>query len=335
MNLNPTTVAAALQIVGEKLGLDPERDRPEVIDYLNRIRSIWYHSSSRSRLFDDFLECVPIEKLCVVCPSGTCQCASYNGITLPLEMAGPVSAWSGADPMLLRSRWREKSVGRDSYGPGLSLIEIPGSFATTKDITGGETVLKIYASSKRDDGKQITIKGVDCNGKQLTSCIKLIGDGWVDTPVAYRQITRIILPACLTGEVKVVATNNDAELGRFSPKTPLIPEFRRFKILGPCDPCNSHAYIQANRRYRDVYFDEDTVEIGDRLVLEYGASYFKFGENTTDTKELQRAAMDLSAMNTLIKGLSARERGGHVQDGPVTRKSRRTRSARLPGYRGR
>ena len=92
--------------------------------------------------------------------------------------------------------------------------------------------------------------------------------------------------------------------------------------------------VQASRSYADVFFESDVVEIGDRLVLEHGAKYFLYGENTTDTAEIKRAELDLMRMFDLIRGLLARRRGGMIQDGPVTNRNGHRFGRRLPGYGG-
>jgi len=42
--------------------------------------------------------------------------------------------------------------------------------------------------------------------------------------------------------------------------------------------------------------------------------------------------MDRMEMINLIQGMVEREDGGHIQDGPVVLRGRRTTPARLPGY---
>lgn len=329
MNLNPITVAEALPIVADEMGIDLESNRAEALLWLNRIRNLWYFGFTKRKLFDDLLECLPVCCHCVGCMD--CGCEQYRGFTLPAYMSGPVSAWASTEPTTLRSRWFDKFAGRHSGSVEAFLItELNGVFPMENDIFDGTKIL-VASTSSKDDGKEITIQGVDCNGKAQKICMRLEGDGTVTTTVELKLVTNIVLP-CLCGEVILKSEIDGRILSTYDPSTPRVPRFRRFRVDSPCpNPCT--VLVQANRRFRDLFSDDDIVEIGDRLVLEHGASYFRFSRNTTDSKELQRANMDRSEMINLIQGMVEREDGGHIQDGPIVLRGRRTAKPRLPGYR--
>lgn len=332
MNLQPCSVDRALTIIGGVLGLSPEHDREELLDYLNRIRSLWYHTFHRRRLFDDWLECVPTRQLHVDCISCGSDC--YVGFSLPLNMAGPVSAWSEKSPVNLRSRWREKFTGRWAGSASLDMVEQPGEYPVSTEPTG-QFKIRILAGSE-DDGKTVTIKALTCDDCEKTICFELKGDSWVESSVWVKRIISIVLPPRIS-PVTIAAENENGgftDIDTHCPSDPNVPSFRRFKIKSPCHNVCS-VYVQASRRFREIYNDSDVVEIGDRLVLEHGASYFKNAENTIDTKELNRGDRDLAIMNELIGGMIAREQGDSNRDGPVPLRGRRTRKARLPGYTGR
>lgn len=328
MVINPISVAEALEIVADEMGLDVESNREEVLKTLNRIRNLWYSGFSKRRLFDDFVECVPVCNFCEQCID--CGCNIYRGFTLPHYMAGPVTAWASTEPVTLRSRWFDKYAGRHAGSVAAFLLTpINGVFATEFDIHEG-TKISIAATSTADSGKKVVIKGIGCDEKIHTLAATLEGDGTVMSGFEFSSIYSVVLPK-LTGNVIIRSLIDNRVLSTYDPASPMVPIFRRFRIDSPCpDPCT--VMVQANRRYRDVFHDEDIVEIGDRLVIEHGASYFRFSKNTTDTKELQRANMDRVEMINLIAGMMEREDGGHRQDGQIVLRGRRTQRARLPGY---
>jgi hypothetical protein len=327
MNLNPISVAEALPIVADEMGIDLDNGREEALLWLNRIRSLWYHSFQKRALFDDLVECVPLSEQCAPClPCG----GKYTGFTIPHYMSGPVTAWASTEPVVLRSRWFEKYTGRHAGSEAtFQSTPIPGTSPTECDILRG-TRISVTAMSRKDDGKKMIIKGLDCHGDVRTLCATLVGDAAVESEFELSSITSIVLPK-LSGELVLRSEIDGRVLSTYNPAFPTVPEFRRFKADYPCSGLCS-IYVRANRRYRDLYADSDIVEIGDRLVLEHGASSFRFGKNTTDTKELQRAAMDRAEMINLIAGMVQREDGGHAQDGPIAIRGRRTRRATLPGY---
>jgi hypothetical protein len=90
--------------------------------------------------------------------------------------------------------------------------------------------------------------------------------------------------------------------------------------------------VQGTKKFQKVYFDEDTVEVGNQLILEEGTSHFKFKENTSETKELQTAQYHLAEMEKYLKSEIARHRGNSIQDNTPF-KGTRAVGKTLPGYR--
>lgn len=332
MNLNPITTAEALCIIADEMGIDLESNRETALLTLNRIRNLWYSDPAfqRRKLFDDLLECVPLCDLCEQCID--CGCREYRGFTLPEYMAGPVTAWASTEPVTLRSRWFDKFAGRHAGAVSAFLLTpINGQFATEFDIKEG-TKIGLASTTKEDNGKKVIVKGIDCSGaKVISMCATLSGNGTVESDVEFSHVSSVVLPK-LAGDVIIRSMVDGRDLSTYTPTSPMVPQYRRFRIDSPCNNICT-ALVQANRRYRDVFHDTDVVEIGDRLVLEAGASHFRYGKNTTDSKELQRASIDRAEMFNLIRGLVEREEGGHIQDGPIAVRGKRTTKARLPGYR--
>jgi hypothetical protein len=330
--LNPTTVSKALPIVAAKLGIDPKASRGEALTYLNRIRALWYHEFHRLRLFDDLMECVPLQSFRHDCTTG-CQCDCFVGISLPAYMEGPVSAWIDNEPLTLRSRWKAKDVGLAQWGPGLDLIELAGHFPTFADILPASDFLKVTATSMKDEGKKVTVKGRGCKGEPIEIVMSIAGSGTVQSVQSIAVIVSVVLPD-LVGGVTLSELTSGRTLAVYSPSTPNVPNFRRFRLQAGCgSSCLPGVKVQASRAYADVFFDDDVVEIGDRLVLEHGAKYYFYGENTTDRAEMGRAATDRAEMFDKIRGMLARHKGGHLQDGPATNRNGHRYGKKLPGYR--
>jgi hypothetical protein len=334
--LNPTTVSRALPIVAAKLGIDPSTNRGEALTYLNRIRAMWYHEFHRIRLFDDLMECVPLQNFRHDCALD-CQCDCFTGISLPTYMEGPVAAWIDKTPLTLRSRWKAKDVGLATWGPGLDLIELSGTYPTFADISPPSDFIKLISTSTKDNGKKVYIKGRGCNNQPVEIVLTIAGSGSVQSVQSIAIITSVVLPV-LTGGLTMSEVTSHRTLAIYNPATPEVPNFRRFRVQAGC-AANSCCYpgimVQASRTYTDLFFDEDVVEIGERLVLEAGARFYLYGESTTDRAEIARAERDRADMFDKIRGMLARKKGGMIQDGPVTNRNGHRYGKKLPGYKAR
>ena len=85
-------------------------------------------------------------------------------------------------------------------------------------------------------------------------------------------------------------------------------------------------------KFQKIYFDHDIVEVGNDLIIEAAGRYFKYGETTTEAREIQRAALDLQNMEQLLRGEIARHRGNAMQDNSAFKAPRDTVRKALPGY---
>jgi hypothetical protein len=90
--------------------------------------------------------------------------------------------------------------------------------------------------------------------------------------------------------------------------------------------------IQGRRRYRRIWFDSDIVEVGDQLVLEAAGRMFRYGESSTESRDINRSKFDEQTMRDQLLGLISRHRGSAYQDGPVQRRAQATPRKSLPGY---
>jgi hypothetical protein len=111
----------------------------------------------------------------------------------------------------------------------------------------------------------------------------------------------------------------------------VVPAYRRFKVS--TGECPSAVLVQGTKRFRNVWFDHDIVEVGDARVIQAAGRHFKHGDHSTDPKDLRRAQLDLKTLGDELAGVIARNRGKSIQDGNPARGRRITRNTRLPGYR--
>jgi hypothetical protein len=156
-------------------------------------------------------------------------------------------------------------------------------------------------------------------------------DGWAISPVIASKIVGVSLPSGRTGGIKI-ADADGYELSIYAPWE-TVPNYRRMKVPAGCG-CET-VLVQGVKKFQKIYFDHDIVEVGNGLIIEAAGRYFKYGENTTEAKEINRAQFDKSDMAALMKGLIARHRGNSIQDNNPLKGGRTMRKKPLPGYRKR
>lgn len=330
--LNPTTVDRAGPIVAEASGLKWQEDRPEVMRLINKVRAKYYNMYEQFNLFADLNYCMCVTTFRERCGSdcgrrGDVSC--YQGFTLPRDVAAVEAVWSHGIPLTLRSRWRETLVGIGPLGPRVEAFEMAEKFSTERD-PQELTALKIFTEREEDNGLKVTMKVIDGDWKEKTLVFTLISDAWTTVATKVREIREVSLPVGRKGSL-TLAQKDGYELSIYDP-VETVPSYRRFKVASA--NCPTTVKIQCVRRFVEVYFDSDVVEIGDMLVLESGARYFKYMEGTKDVSELNAAEYHLGKMQTELSGLVARHRGNAQQDG-AARQGRPLprRLKNLPGYR--
>ena len=329
IGLQPTTVMQAGPWVASALNLVWPKDRSDVLDYINKIRNLWYNSYAQYKLFDNVVHCICPGSFPLECGRGCgAEATCYQAITLPPDVASVEAAWASGEPLKIRSRWREAQVGIDTQAlPRVEITRMAETFVTERDMKRF-SLLQVYTEREEDNDKKMLVEIVTDDRKTLTLEFKLNGDGWVKSTKWARKILRVILPPDLKGSV-TLAQDNGYELSIYEPSDK-VPHYTRYRIASTC--CPASVLIQGTKKFVDVYFDHDLVEIGDRLIIEAGARYFKFGERSNDPRDLSRAQTDISTMGQLIEGLASRHRGNAVQDQNPFRGSGNTRKSGLPGY---
>lgn len=316
MDLNSTTFLKAAGIIAPQLGLSMPQDRMEVLLYVNKYRNLLYDMYADVKLFDDYKVCLPIQRFTQNCVG---VCSDYFGVTIPDNMAGVVAAWEYDQPLTLRSRWREVFTGLHSgSSPHTELVEMPET-SPTERVLNAPSILRVFTHTTEDDGKIATVYGKDTNGAPKVAKFKLTFDAFVNSDFVFTEISEVVLPdLCGTIELR---DEGDCTLSVYYPHEH-IPKYRRYKLNAPCG--TPSLLIQGTRRYQDLAQDTDVVEVGDRLIIEAAGRYFRYSEETTDAKDINRAEYDLKTLKDLLSGIISRHRGRSKQDGsPFHRVNRR------------
>lgn len=320
--INPTIIANAGPIMAKAMGFDWEKDRRECVEYINKFRLLCYTLYEQFKLFDDTFHCICVSTF-------TSECSEpYQGFTLPSDVLGAEVVWSCGVPLKIRSRWRESHTGIGVNQLGrIEAVLLAESFATERDIKK-VTKIKIFTEHENDNGKKVYLEVIDASGKQRRVAFTLISDGFAVSPTKVRKILSVSLPVGRCGSLKLMQEDG-YELSEYTPWE-TVPTYQRMKIKSLTHP--STVILQGTKRFVNIYFDHDIVEIGNALIIEAAGKYFKYGESTTDAKELQTAEFHLAKMKSYLVGEIARHRGHAVQDGSPFKGPKNNPRKTLPGY---
>ena len=308
------------------LDLSWEADKLRVVEMLNRFRLLLYTNYEKFKLFDNVFHCICITTFKQNCVG---DCDEYQGFTLPDDVEGVEAVYSYGVPMKLRSRWRESHTGLGVSSSGrIEAIAMPDPFATERDLQE-VTKIKIYTENDNDNGKKVYIHVVDSTGRNRRLCFTLIGNGFAVSSVRVKKILSVSLPAGREGSL-LLTQSDGYELSAYDPWE-TVPSYRRFRVN--TQNCPSAVLVQGTKRFRKIYFDHDIVEVGNQLIIEEAAEYFKYTRGTTDQAEIKTGEYHLGKMKDYLVGEIARNRGNSIQDSSPFKGARITKTKTLPGYR--
>lgn len=308
------------------LDLSWKDDKLRVVDMINKYRSLLYTDYEKFKLFDNVFHCICITNFKQACVG---DCDSYQGFSLPEDVLGVEAVFSYGAPMKLRSRWRESHTGIGVSSTGrIETVEMAETFATERDLQE-ITKIKIFTENDNDNGKKVYIDVVDGSDRNRRLCFTLIGNGFAVSTTKIKKILSVSLPAGREGSL-ILAQSDGYELSAYDPWE-VVPSYRRFRVN--TQHCPSTVLIQGTKRFRNIYFDHDIVEVGNRLVIEEAAKFFKYTDGTKDQAEIKTGEYHLSKMKAYLVGEIARNRGNSIQDSSPFKGARITRSKKLPGYR--
>lgn len=321
--MSPLQVADAGPIMAKAMGFSWDQDRREVIDYLNKYRLLLSSEYDKFKLFDDTFHCICVNTFKSEC--GEC----YQGFTLPPDVLGAEAVYSYGLPLTLRSRWRESHTGQGVKSLGrVEAVLMAESFATERDLTK-ITKVKIYTEDEKDNGKKVYLEVIDASNKQRRIAFTLLFDGFAVSPVKVRKILSVSMPSGRSGSLKLMQEDG-YELSEYTPWE-TVPVYRRMKVNS--QKCPSTVLLQGTRKFINIYFEHDIVEVGNALIIESAGKFFKYGETTTDQKELQTAEYHKNKMDGYLRSEIARHRGNAIQDGsPFKGAQKLTADKTLAGY---
>lgn len=327
MNYAPesTTVSQAGAIMAKPLGLEWPRDRVQIVEKINDMRIEIRNRFPDASVFREVAYAVPVFQMSDVT-------GSYPGFTLPSDMASISAAWIDKQQTVLRSRWREKHTGiLSSSAFETQVIPMMATSATEADPSRPAKRLQMRPCLECDNGKQVEVQARVEGGKLKNLTFTLDSETWKTTTSAVESIERVVLPPDLEGPVTLRELGGRV-LSKYEPGMH-VPAYQRHKIAEPCGP--DTIIIKGPKIFKNIYLDNDIVEIGDRAVLRHAANYLRYSENTTDTSDLRRANFDEAKMIEHVNGALARLDGEQTQD-TATPRPRITRPRnRLSSYRKR
>lgn len=323
VGLSPIQLADAGPVMAEAMGFDWSKDRLEVLKYVNKFRELLFTSYDKLRLFDDVFHCICVSTFATECGD------SYQGFTLPPDILGAEAVFSYGSPLSIRSRWRESHTGIGVSQLGrVEAVLMAERFATERDLNK-ITKIKIFTANEKDNGKVVHIEVIDASQRQKRIAFTLVGDGFAVSPVKVRKILSVSMPSGRSGSLRLMQEDG-YELSEYTPWE-TVPAYQRMKVKTSC--CPSVVVVQGNKKFVKIYFDHDIVEVGNSLVIEEAGKFFKYGETTTDQKEITTAEYHKGKMDAYLRGEVARHRGNAIQDAsPFKGAKKLTANKTLAGY---
>jgi len=316
--LSPITLLEAGPIMADAMDLSWTDDRLKVLGYVNKYRNLLHTLYDDFKLFDNIFHCIAVTEFPQICAD--CCHPTYRGVTLPNDILAVEAVYSYGHPLTIRSRWRESHTGIGIGRNRVETILMPEQFATERELTA-VTRIKIFTEHEDDAGKHVYVEAIDSCGKPTKVCFKLIGNGFAVSRQKIKKILSVSLPADRKGSL-ILSQIDNYDLSIYDPWES-VPSYRRLKLPA----CTNVVLIQGAKKFRKIYFDHDIVEVGDALVIESAAKYFKYGDKGLDAKEINRAKSDLADMGKFLSGLMSRHTGKAIQDGspfrgrPITKNS--------------
>lgn len=319
--LDPIHLSEAGPIMAEAMDLSWTDDKVRVLGYVNKYRNLLYTLYDEFKLFDNIFHCICVTEFPQVC--STCCHPTYRGVTLPNDILAPEAVYAYNRPLTIRSRWREShvGVGVSSYPKAESLL-MAEQFPTERDLNS-ITRIKIFTEHEDDADKHVYVEAIDSCGKHTKICFKLIGNGFAISKQKVKKILSVSLPPERKGSL-ILSQSDNYDLSVYDPWE-TVPMYKRLKLPDNCK--NYTVLVQGTKKFRKIYFNSDIVEVGDALIIESAAKYFKYGDKGTDAKEINRANLDLQNMGMFLKSLMSRHTGKAIQDGspfkgrPITKNS--------------
>ena len=325
MNLTQTTVIQAAHNMAKPLGLSYPQDREEIVEAINLFRNLLYNKYPNFHLFDNAHACLKLCKIPLSCVD-VCDCESdfFWGATIPPNFASVTAAWRYNKPVNTYSRWQEVHRGifsENSVACGVYPTDITSCTFRQQTKT---SVLSFYAESEADNGKVVVLSVEDENGSLKKLTLELVGNGVVKTPIRVRKILSVVLPSGRAGDV-TISQEDDYELSIYSPQES-TPIYETIKVVVPeqCKCDGGSIFIKGAKKFHEVFYDSDIVEVGDKILLDLAATYIRY-RKSKDRDEMILSDRALADLYINIDGAIQRHRGNQKRDtirfSPINRKN--------------
>lgn len=316
-----TTLAQALVWLQQPSGRTVEDNRPELVRLANRIRAEIYAIYDKIQWANDEEEMLQVQEFCRMAEG------RFRGITVPSHIENIEQAFYNGRTIKIYSRWREGRT-EAQFTSNFELREMNATSPLQLDpLECGEwTTLLFMAEEEADKNKELAIDLTSLTDGETTRHVPLPAGGWA-TLDNVREVEAIRLPANLQGGVRVGQKLSDGsvrELARYGPKD-YSPSYRRYQLIGSSPNCDEFIRVIGTRRYAEVWFDDDMVEINNPRAWEEGANYFRYIDQGTDADLLQKAEYHRQRLYEMLLGEKARANGKNRADKFATTPVRRSR----------
>lgn len=293
--LQPKYLDEVIDILAEYMGKDACRDREELLLYINEFRETLYIDNKVPMLFNELWKCIQPSCYPMECYNN-CDCENtFYGFVLPEDFENIEQAFVDDKPLRLHSSWWESRVGRQS-GKCITDAIIPTDkvFPTERALKTPSNLV-ILTDSEKDCGKSIIITIVDECLMQKKVEVKLNNE----VPQMIEETHGIVdvqIPQKLVGCV-TLQQEDGYVLSQYNKYT-TVPRFRLYKVT--ICKCKHNILIKGKKKFQDLCWDSDIVEVGSRLILKQFAKYIKYGDDSLDASEINKAERAKAEMYRLI-----------------------------------
>jgi hypothetical protein len=285
--------------------------RRDLVRLANSVRRELYSLYSEVPMNIDVNECFTVQSFCLDCHD---CCSSYHGITLTNEMDGLEAIYKSSEPIKYYSRWREQSMGI-ACGDKCGYEAIDQGAVFPFELDAGccnGACIAFRAQFAEDNNKEVTIRYTDTAGYDRHEKILIVEGQWMKTtyPVKKLHLPGAIVLPDLCGPVVVGVVKDDTitEISRYAPWEK-VPAYRRIKILGVSP--GDRVMVHANRKFHDLYFDDEIVETDNERAWVNLANYVIMHDLKNDNpNQMNIARAYLADAKRLLVGDRSRSRGG-------------------------
>ena len=203
-----------------------------------------------------------------------CFVAEKGCVVIPYELEVPLKVRIDGAAGTVWNRWYEfyhETDMADCVLAARALIEEPNTVPTVYEVPMGAWRIGVIGTCKEAETAQIIIKGLDITGKPVYAgdrgmttsgeMLTISNDKLRYTVIPFGQITEVV-KTVTRGYVKLFAvnpqTNEKVFLSEYAPSEE-TPQYRKLKIVSPCDHRYAKVSILGRIRLKENYADSDLI----------------------------------------------------------------------------